>query len=129
MFRNPWGVRDWRGVGEWKGSWSDGSREWTPYWMKKLDYSFGDDGVFWMSFEDVMTNFPFLHRTRLFDEQWTIIQQWTSTNVAWVTGYLQTKFEIEIKHAGMAVIVLSQVSFSTPGCTVLGRTLPGAALC
>ncbi len=78
--------------------------------MKKLNYTFGDDGVFWMSFDDLLSTFSFIHRTRLFDEKWTIIQQWTSTNVAWVTGYLQSKFVIEVKKAGLAVIVLSQVS-------------------
>ena len=88
---------------------SDGSKEWTSYWLQKLEYKFGDDGLFWMSFQDMLDVFRSIHRTRLFDEQWTVIQQWTSTNVAWVTGYLQTKFVITIKKAGMVVIVLSQV--------------------
>lgn len=49
--RNPWGQRDgYQGLGEWNGPWSDGSAEWTPYWMKKLNHTFGDDGVFWMSY-------------------------------------------------------------------------------
>lgn len=30
--RNPWGERAWNGIGEWNGPWSDGSKEWTPYW-------------------------------------------------------------------------------------------------
>ena len=30
--RNPWGERADNGVGEWNGPWSDGSKEWTPYW-------------------------------------------------------------------------------------------------
>jgi hypothetical protein len=92
------------------GPWSDGSKEWTPYWLKKLGHTFGDDGVFWMSYEDVLETFLFLHRTRLFDEKWTVVSQWTGVNVSWVTGYLQTKFVIEVKKAGMVVIVLTQVS-------------------
>jgi hypothetical protein len=30
--RNPWGQKNDSGVGEWNGPWSDGSKEWTPYW-------------------------------------------------------------------------------------------------
>jgi hypothetical protein len=79
--RNPWGQRAWNGVGEWNGPWSDGSKEWTPYWLKKLNHQFGDDGVFWMSYQDVLETFQYIHRTRLFDEKWTVVQQWTSVNV------------------------------------------------
>lgn len=32
LIRNPWGERGGDGVGEWNGPWSDGSKEWTPYW-------------------------------------------------------------------------------------------------
>lgn len=46
--RNPWGQRGSYGMGEWTGPWSDGSKEWTPYWLNKLNYRFDDDGVFWM---------------------------------------------------------------------------------
>ncbi|KAK9417993.1 hypothetical protein SUNI508_08422 [Seiridium unicorne] len=109
QIRNPWGQRGWNGIGEWNGPWSDGSKEWTPYWLKKMNHTFGDDGVFWMSFKDMLDNFMYLHRTRLFDEKWTVVQQWTSANISWVTGYLQTKFEVIIKKAGLVVLVLTQL--------------------
>ncbi|ETS80742.1 hypothetical protein PFICI_08271 [Pestalotiopsis fici W106-1] len=109
QIRNPWGQRGYDGLGEWNGSWSDGSKEWTPYWLKKLDYKFGDDGIFWMSLKDMLDNFMYIHRTRLFDEKWTVVQQWTSANISWITGYLPTKFEIEVKKAGLVVIVLTQL--------------------
>ncbi|KAF2713281.1 cysteine proteinase [Pleomassaria siparia CBS 279.74] len=109
LIRNPWGRRSWNGVGEWNGAWSDGSKEWTPYWMKKLDYRFGDDGLFWMSYDDIRKRFELLDRTRLFNEDWTVVQQWTSVSVAWVTGYLNTKFLVEIKKAGPTVFVLCQL--------------------
>ena len=116
--RNPWGERSYNGVGEWNGPWSDGSKEWTPYWLKKLNHTFGDDGVFWMSFQDMLETFLFLHRTRLFDEKWTVVQQWSSVNVAWVSGYLNTKFVVEVKKGGMVVIALTQVCLSVSSSPV-----------
>jgi hypothetical protein len=110
LIRNPWGKRDQKGGGEWNGPWSDGSKEWTPYWMHKLNYRFGDDGLFWMSYDDLQKRFDLLDRTRLFDREWTIVQNWTSVSVAWVTGYLNTKFVVKIQKAGPTVFVLSQVS-------------------
>ena len=79
--------------------------------MNKLNYRFGDDGVFWMSYNDLLSRFDILDRTRLFDQQWTVVQTWTSVSVAWVTGYLNTKFLVEIKKAGPTVFVLAQVGF------------------
>ncbi|QDS76058.1 hypothetical protein FKW77_005657 [Venturia effusa] len=62
LVRNPWGK------GEGTGRWSDGSKEWTPYWMTKLNHKFGDDGEFWMSYADILEKFPYLSRTRVFDD-------------------------------------------------------------
>jgi hypothetical protein len=111
-YRNPWGGRDSKGsIGEWNGRWSDGSEEWTPYWMEKLDHRFRNDGIFWMDYGDMLQTFGYIYRTRLFDERWTVIQQWASCSVSWVTGYLRTKFILDVKKAGMFVIVMAQVSF------------------
>lgn len=103
--RNPWGER------EWNGPWSDGSKEWTPYWMKKLGHTFGDDGVFWISYRDMLEKFRDISRTRLFDKSWTVIQQWATMNISWVTGYLQSKFVLEIKTGGLVVITLAQLDY------------------
>ncbi|RFN52630.1 hypothetical protein FIE12Z_3105 [Fusarium flagelliforme] len=107
--RNPWGQRSENGQGEWHGPWSDGSKEWTPYMIKKLGHQFGDDGIFWMSFNDMLDNFKWMYRTRLFDERWTVAQQWLSVSISWLTGYLKKKFVVEVKEEGMVVIVLSQL--------------------
>jgi hypothetical protein len=96
-------------MGEWNGAWSDGSKEWNGYWLEKLDHRFGNDGLFWMSYEDLCKRFNLLDRTRLFDNEWTVVQSWTSVSVAWVTGYLNTKFVVEIKKAGPTVFVLCQL--------------------
>eukprot|EP00163_Fabomonas_tropica_P001464 TRINITY_DN110_c0_g1_i1.p1 TRINITY_DN110_c0_g1~~TRINITY_DN110_c0_g1_i1.p1 ORF type:complete len:1356 (+),score=541.37 TRINITY_DN110_c0_g1_i1:948-5015(+) len=61
--RNPWGE------GEWRGAWSDGSREWNPDIQRDLDYEFSDDGTFWMSVEDFLANFNKLYICRLYQDQ------------------------------------------------------------
>jgi hypothetical protein len=101
--RNPWGRT------EWTGRWSDGSEEWTPEWMKKLDHRFGDDGVFWISYKDLLRTYQHFDRTRLFGPEWTVSQQWTSVNVPWSVDYLDTKFKIHLAKGGPVVIVLSQL--------------------
>ncbi|CAG2165759.1 unnamed protein product [Oppiella nova] len=49
--RNPWGRFSW------KGDWSDGSTLWNPALRHQLMPDSGGDGVFWMSFRDVIKYF------------------------------------------------------------------------
>ena len=61
--RNPWGNE-----AEWKGAWSDQSREWTivsDEEKRSLGLTFDADGEFWMSFEDFRKNFTNLEITNL----------------------------------------------------------------
>lgn len=101
--RNPWGRT------EWTGRWSDGSEEWTPEWMQKLNHKFGDDGVFWISYTDLLRHYQHFDRTRLFGPEWTVSQQWTSVNVPWSVDYLDTKFTVHLSEPSPVVIVLSQL--------------------
>lgn len=101
--RNPWGRT------EWTGRWSDGSEEWTPEWMHKLNHKFGDDGVFWISYRDLLRHYQHFDRTRLFGPEWTVSQQWTSVNVPWSVDYLDTKFKVHLTKPSPVVIVLSQL--------------------
>jgi hypothetical protein len=110
LVRNPWGARGLDGLGEWNGPWSDGSKEWTPFWMNKLNHKFGDDGQFWISYEDLLRKFERISRTRLFDSSWMVTHQWANVNVPYMTGFMTTKFLIEIDRTGVFVIVFSQVS-------------------
>lgn len=103
LLRNPWGTY------EWNGPWSDGSKEWTPEWMQKLDHRFGDDGAFWMSYEDLLKKYQTFDRTRLFDEDWKVTQQWTTLTVPWTADYHTTKFSFTIEEATSVVLVLSQL--------------------
>ena len=54
LLRNPWGNGK-----EWKGAWSDGSKEWkeNPPLAKELDYAPAPDGLFWMEWGDFHQKF------------------------------------------------------------------------
>ncbi|KAJ5513422.1 hypothetical protein N7463_002974 [Penicillium fimorum] len=101
--RNPWGRK------EWHGAWGDGSKEWTPEWMKALGHQFGNDGFFWISYKDLLRKYQHFDRTRLFGPEWTITQQWTTLNVPWSADYHSTKFMMDVTKSGPVVIVLSQL--------------------
>uniref|UniRef100_K3WE14 Calpain catalytic domain-containing protein n=1 Tax=Globisporangium ultimum (strain ATCC 200006 / CBS 805.95 / DAOM BR144) TaxID=431595 RepID=K3WE14_GLOUD len=101
--RNPWGKS------EWTGPWSDGSPEWTPEWMTLLDHRFGDDGAFWMSYEDFLKVFTDLDRTRIFTPEWTVAQCWTQGHVTWPAQFADQEFKIALKHSSTVAIVLQQV--------------------
>ncbi|KAL2260626.1 hypothetical protein VTK26DRAFT_5317 [Humicola hyalothermophila] len=103
LLKNPWGS------GEWKGPWSDGSKEWTPEWLKKLNHQFGDDGAFWISYKDLLRKFQTFDRTRLFGPEWKMASIWTTLNVPWSVEYHHTKFSFTLAKPGPVVIVLSQL--------------------
>jgi len=47
--RNPWGNQT-----EWNGEWSDqDSSKWSSSMQRKLNHTPGEDGCFWMSYEDM----------------------------------------------------------------------------
>ncbi|KKZ66922.1 hypothetical protein EMCG_07418 [[Emmonsia] crescens] len=101
--RNPWGHK------EWSGPWSDGSEEWTAEWMTLLQHKFGNDGVFWISYEDFLLKYEHFDRTHLFGEGWMVAQKWTTLHVTWALEYHKTRFVIEVTKEGPVVIVLSQL--------------------
>ncbi|RYC79957.1 hypothetical protein BFJ63_vAg17155, partial [Fusarium oxysporum f. sp. narcissi] len=107
--RNPWGQRSDTGYGEWCGAWADGSREWNTYTINALHHEFGDNGIFWMTYEDAMENFDYMYRTRLLHHGWTMAQKWMSTLVPWLSGFLKKKFIIDLKDKSTVIIVLSQL--------------------
>lgn len=52
MIRNPWGNDK-----EWNGAWSDDSPLWTPALQEEVGFYKGNDGTFWMAWEDVIKFF------------------------------------------------------------------------
>ena len=103
MVMNPWGHA------EWNGPWSDGSSQWTVEAIKELGHVFGDDGVFWIRYEDFLRKFKIVYRTRLFTADWSVTQRWINLAVPWTEKYQDIKFKVTIAHATQAVIVLSQL--------------------
>ncbi|KIW90533.1 uncharacterized protein Z519_09180 [Cladophialophora bantiana CBS 173.52] len=101
--RNPWGKK------EWTGKWSDGSSEWTPEWMQLLEHKFGNDGIFWISYEDLLKKYQHFDRTRIFGPEWNVTQCWTSVNVSWSAEYHSTKFSLTLQEKAPVVIVLAQL--------------------
>lgn len=75
--RNPWGNQT-----EWKGAWSDKSPEWNYLddgQKQELGISIDDDGEFWMSYDDFITNF---HKMEICHQHPETIEE----------------FDVEVKH-------------------------------
>ncbi|CAG8760522.1 12315_t:CDS:2, partial [Cetraspora pellucida] len=99
QIRNPWGTT------EWTGAWSDGSKEWTPERMIKLNHRFGDDGTFWMCYDDFLDYWDMIDKCRLFDSSWTVYMTWINYNVV---PRSKGKFKICLPEECHLVIVLQQ---------------------
>ncbi len=59
--RNPWGNN------EWSGDWSDNSKKWTPELMKKLNFKSGNDGTFYMKYEDYLKFYTTTYISKIHD--------------------------------------------------------------
>jgi hypothetical protein len=102
--RNPWGES------EWKGDWSDRSKQWTDDLRQLLKHEDKDDGIFWISYEDLLRNYPFLHRTRIFNASWTVAQLWTNFTVPILSSdTYESVFKFTLSKAATTAIVLSQL--------------------
>lgn len=118
--RNPWGSG-----GEWDGPWSDGSSEWTQLFpshpdpsirvkvdVDKLNHTFGNDGQFIMEYDDFMSTWSYVDRTKLFDRSWVYSFHWLNVSArprpsAWSPG--DVSFTVKIAKRTPAIFVLSQL--------------------
>ncbi|KAF7865866.1 hypothetical protein EAF04_006031 [Stromatinia cepivora] len=105
--RNPWGKIK---KGNWEGPWSDGSKEFTPEAQIELNHKFGNDSVFWISYQDLLRKYQHFDRTRLFVDSpdWRLTQEWISIEVPWRSEFEQ-KFMIVLKKESPIVLVMSQL--------------------
>ncbi|KAJ1304224.1 hypothetical protein OPQ81_008621 [Rhizoctonia solani] len=108
--RNPWGKS------EWKGRWSDGSKEWTNEWLARLPelhHKFGDDGEFLMEYKDFLKTWTSVERSRIFDKDWKLSSMWLNVTSrtypsAWSFG--DVSFTFSVTEDSPAAIVLSQLN-------------------
>ena len=108
QIRNPWGKT------EWNGPWSDGSKEWTPERMQLLGHKFGDDGSFWMTYEDFLKQWTVVDSCKLFDSSWQVYTTWIQYNVVPKSN---GKFILTVPEDSFTIIVLQQPDdryFSVP---------------
>uniref|UniRef100_A0A023F4R8 Putative calpain-like thiol protease family n=2 Tax=Triatoma infestans TaxID=30076 RepID=A0A023F4R8_TRIIF len=66
--RNPWGHYSWR------GDWSDDSAVWTPQLRELLMPHGASDGVFWISFEDVLKYFDCIDICKVRSAGWNEVR-------------------------------------------------------
>lgn len=93
-------LRDPHGKTNWKGRWSDGSKEWTDEWLlarRALGHTFGNDGQFVMECscrwqcgylthadldDDFVEIFTSIERCRLFDASWRLSSVWLRVSLS-----------------------------------------------
>ncbi|KAI2778954.1 cysteine proteinase [Daldinia loculata] len=104
--RNPWGKTR---KGIWEGPWSDGSKEWNNDVKDELGHQFGNDSVFWITYEDMLEKYQHFDRTRLFrDPDWRCCQRWIGVEVPWKAQWNE-KFHIKLTKESPLVLVLQQL--------------------
>lgn len=77
--------------------------------MIKLNHRFGDDGAFWISYDDLLRKYQAFDRTRLFSAEWKVTTLWTTLSIPWTLDYHDTQFSFSLAKSGPVVIVLSQL--------------------
>jgi len=103
--RNPWGRC------EWKGAWADESKEWTPVALKHFNYSFANDGTFFMDFKDFIQNYNRIYVLRLLTdddgEKWNkfpFLGEWNAETAGGCTNhptwYKNPQYGVEPTEAG-----------------------------
>ncbi|RYP24399.1 hypothetical protein DL767_008607 [Monosporascus sp. MG133] len=104
--RNPWGKTR---KGIWEGAWSDGSKEWNREVKEELNHEFGEDSVFWITYEDLLEKYQHFDRTRLFrDPDWRCCQRWIGVEVPWKPQWNE-KFHIKLTKESPLILVLQQL--------------------
>ncbi|KAI1488774.1 hypothetical protein F5X96DRAFT_52766 [Biscogniauxia mediterranea] len=104
--RNPWGKTR---KGIWEGPWSDGSKEWNNDVKEELGHQFGNDSVFWITYEDLLEKYLHFDRTRLFREpDWRCCQRWIGVEVPWKPQWNE-KFHFTLTKETPLVLVLQQL--------------------
>ena len=78
--------------------------------MRRLDYNFSNPQLFWIEYKDLVRKFAYIDKTRIFDETWTVAQQWTTVEVQQDDDHQDTSFLFTLHEKSLVVVSLSQVS-------------------
>lgn len=78
--------------------------------MVKLEHRFGNDGAFWISYDDLLRKYQTFDRTRLFDDSWKVTHSWATLRIPWTVDYHDTKFAFTINKPASVVIVFNQLN-------------------
>jgi len=110
VLRNPWGKS------EWKGPWSNGSREWTDEWTRflpQLQHSLQNSGQFVMEYADFLRTFDTLERTYLFDDSWVESSSWLHAPIPaapHAASYGTLSFTATLPERAKTIFVLSKLN-------------------
>lgn len=151
QLRNPWGSF------EWKGKWSDGSREWTKAYIDEIGGVVNaDDGSFWMELSDYRRYFDKITVCRIFNlriltmespivseedkapfgnPDWFRVKyecEWNDANAGGLTNsesYSQNPhFNLVVKERSRVFFLISQPSLSTQAESRYYRTAIGFSI-
>ena len=107
--RNPWGRT------EWQGAWSDYWDGWTNDAKKHLEWVAEDDGTFWMSLPDFVTNFTDVYVCDILPRSWKRVRlfgEWTDATAGGCLNFPTWKnnpqFRFTVEEPVTIIIVLSQ---------------------
>ena len=102
--RNPWGTF------EWQGDWGDTSKTWTKQMIDTVKPVFGDDGTFWMSFQDFVQNFRALNVCKVSDWEEIRVKGEFSSKVSDIDTQSRSKYyyEIQVQQKQRVLIGLHQ---------------------
>jgi hypothetical protein len=98
QMRNPWKE------GEWTGRFSDTSDDWTDDLKKECNVIDANDGLFWMSYEDMMLNFDTIDICKYVDNSQYSFMALRDVN----SGYALIKFKVAKKCAKLTTFAVSQ---------------------
>jgi hypothetical protein len=115
QLRNPWGAK------EWQGDWSDDSPLWTARLKSRLNWVRADDGVFWMSLEDFLSEFAQLYVCKLPAPDWheaTCISEWRAATAGGCANHRthlnNPTFTLTITRPTHVLVALSQARAARP---------------
>lgn len=97
--RNPWGK------GEWKGDWSDKDSRWTHSLLKELNYETGDNGIFYMPFEEFDKIFSDFQVCFYHDDY-----KYSCIRMEETVKHHHYYFKIDIKEEGVYYFTLNQIN-------------------